>query len=155
MKEAVAAVLKGQTVYSIAKETGINAMTLKRYVRKTKLNPGTICRPKQVFTNVQRRKHSCWLSPESSKTSLRVFDEDIQKNWKMNLPFPCRKICLNHGIIQNVLAQIWLQVFMSRQNELSLRSPEVTSLARATVFNKPTEFFNNLRKVRTCHNYAA
>ena len=44
IKDAVSAVLGGRIVYSVAKETGISAVTLKRYVRKMELNPDTVCR---------------------------------------------------------------------------------------------------------------
>ena len=40
----------------------------------------------------------------------------------------------------------WLQKFMKRNPQLSLRKPEATSLARTTSFNKQTwdEFFSNI-----------
>ncbi|XP_065658716.1 uncharacterized protein LOC136083243 [Hydra vulgaris] len=49
----------------------------------------------------------------------------------------------------------WLQGFMKRQPELSLRTPEATSFARSTAFNKHTvrEFFQNLKTVRNRYKY--
>ena len=44
---------------------------------------------------------------------------------------------------------------MKRQLELSLRTPEATSFARSTTFNKQTvgEFFQNLKTVRNRYKY--
>ena len=44
---------------------------------------------------------------------------------------------------------------MKRHPELSLRTPEATSFARSTAFNKHTvgEFFQNLKTVRNRYKY--
>jgi len=49
----------------------------------------------------------------------------------------------------------WLKDFMRRRSELALRTPEATSMARATAFNRHTvyEFFTNLREVRSRYPY--
>jgi len=39
MKAVVSLVLEGRGVKTVAKETGIYRITLKRYVRKTRINP--------------------------------------------------------------------------------------------------------------------
>ena len=59
-------------------------------------------------------------------------------------------------MIKNKIAGIdWLQNFMKRQPELSLRTPEATSFARSTAFNKHTvgELFQNLKTVRNRYKY--
>lgn len=47
--------------------------------------------------------------------------------------------------IHNLAGKDWMLAFMKRHPELSLRSPESTSMARATAFNKTNvaEFFKN------------
>nr|XP_004209765.2 MFS-type transporter clz9-like [Hydra vulgaris] len=58
--------------------------------------------------------------------------------------------------IKNKIAGIdWLQGFMKRQPELSLRTPEATSFARSTAFNRHTvgEFFQNLKTVRNQYKF--
>ena len=82
MKAAVAAVLEGRTVYSVAKETGVNAMTLKRYVKKICVDPNTLCRPnyvtKQIFTN-EEEKSFFGVPFACGKTSLWFINKCLQK----------------------------------------------------------------------------
>ena len=63
------------------------------------------------------------------------------------------KICPYHG--SKIAGIDWLLNFMKRQPELSLRTPEATSFARSTAFNKHTvgELFQNLKTVRNRYKY--
>ena len=56
--------------------------------------------------------------------------------------------------IQGKAGKDWLRLFMQR-NELAIRKPEPTSIARATAFNKETTqtFFDNLAKVLDKHKF--
>nr|CAI5866904.1 unnamed protein product [Callosobruchus analis] len=49
----------------------------------------------------------------------------------------------------------WFRGFMVRNPELSLRTPEATSLSRSTSFNKKnvTDFYENLRQVRDKYKF--
>ncbi|XP_065645632.1 uncharacterized protein LOC136076096 [Hydra vulgaris] len=66
-----------------------------------------------------------------------------------------RQICPSSWIKNKIAGIDWLQGFMKIQPELSLRTPEATSFARSTAFNKHTvrEFFQNLKTVRNRYKY--
>ena len=51
----------------------------------------------------------------------------------------------------------WLRNFMKRRQDLSIRTPEATSIARAASFNEAnaTLFYENLRVVRERYNFEA
>ena len=57
VRSAVDEVIGGKAVNTVARENGIDHMTLKRYIRKVCLNPSTVCKPnyvtKQVFSIVE------------------------------------------------------------------------------------------------------
>lgn len=53
--------------------------------------------------------------------------------------------------------EVWLKLFMERHMTLSLRTPQATSLARATSFNKANVelFFANYKRLLDMHNFNA
>ena len=55
MRSAVDEVIGGRAVNTVAREKDIDRMTLKRYVRKFRLNPSMICKPKilRYYTSLQ------------------------------------------------------------------------------------------------------
>ena len=67
---------------------------------------------------------NCGFSTKS--TCLLAYEFALKNN----------KICPSLLIKNNIAGIDWLQSFMKRQPELSLRTPEATSFARSTAFNK-------------------
>lgn len=132
-------------------------MTLKRYVRKCRVDPNTICKPcyvtKQLFTDEEEKELSDYLQHASklhyglsTKTTRKLaYDYAIARSKSIPDTWTSNKCA----------GKEWLRGFMTRRRELSLRAPEATSLARATAFNRHTvnEFFTNLREVRARHHY--
>jgi len=124
MRTAMAAVLEGQGVNTVARDMGIDRMTLKRYVRKTRANPDTVCRPnyvtQQVFNDEQEKALSDYLLHASNlhyglstKTTRKLAYEfgiavarRIPQSWESS----------------KCAGKDWLRSFMSRRSELSLRT---------------------------------
>jgi len=157
MKAAVNEVLSGRGVNTVARERGIDRMTLKRYVRKCKLNPKTVCKPnfvtKQIFSTdeevaladflVRASKLHYGLSTKATRKLAYDYasanSKRVPDSWKEN----------------RCAGKDWLRDFIRRSGNLSLRTPEATSFSRATAWNKQTkeEFFNNLKEARSRHHY--
>ncbi|XP_065660242.1 uncharacterized protein LOC136084063 [Hydra vulgaris] len=157
MKSAVKAVLEGRPVNVVARKFSINRITLKRYCNKKKLNPNESFKPnynnKQVFTAEDEKSLSSYLLLASKmnyglstkSTRLLAYEFAVKNN----------KICLSSWIKNKIAGIDWLQGFMKRQPELSLRTLEATSFAQSTAFNRHTvgEFFQNLRTVRNRYKF--
>ncbi|XP_065658204.1 uncharacterized protein LOC136082712 [Hydra vulgaris] len=149
MKVAVNKVLEGTQLNVVARQFNIDRMTLKRYCRKKRLNPNEAFKPndnnRQVFTAEDEKSLSSYLLIASKmnygfstrSTRLLAYKFALKNN----------KICPSSWIKNKIAGINWLQGFMKRQPELSLRTPEATSFARSTAFNKHTvrEFFQNLK----------
>ncbi|KAB0800181.1 hypothetical protein PPYR_05921 [Photinus pyralis] len=123
-------------------------MTLRRYVLKYKTDKETSFTPNFVTSQI----FSCHeesllveylltsanlhygLTPKQTRKFAYEFgqanNKKLPENWKKNE-------CASYD---------WLKGFMSRYPQLSLRSPEATSLGRATAFNRHNvqEFYKNL-----------
>lgn len=157
MKAAVEQVLSGRPVRTVAREASVDRMTLKRYVAKMLFNPSTLCRPqfvtKQVFSYDEETALSDYLLQASklhyglsTKTTRQLayqfavlLAKEVPKSWEDN----------------KCAGKYWLTEFMRRSGGLVLRTPEATSLARASAFNEHTakEFFDNLRDVLARHHF--
>lgn len=137
-----------------AKQYGIAKSTLFGYVRKLKnsndetnirFQPNYTCR--QVFSEVEdtllcdylvtasRLHHG--LSMKDARTLAFEFASENNKGIPAN------------WVVEQTAGKDWLWGFMRRHPGLSLRSPESTSLSRATSFNKTNvnAFFDNLLDV--------
>jgi len=159
MQTVVEDVIKGKAVKTVAREHGVNPMTLKRYVRKVNAGQSTTFTPQhvttQIFTNADEQTiaECLFLSSKlhyglSTKTARTLaYDVAIANNITVPPNWNTNK-CGSAD---------WLRSFMKRRPELSLRTPKGTTLARATAFNRHTvsQFFNNLCGVQTRHPYPA
>lgn len=157
VKAAVLAVIGGVQYMTAAKQYGIDRMTLKRHVKLYRSNPDASHKAQynhsQVFNEIDEASLADYLVQASklhyglSTTMTRKLayqfavanHRRMPKSWSDN----------------ETAGTDWLCGFMSRNLQLSLRSPEATSLARATAFNRHNVemFFNNLAEVRHRHQY--
>jgi len=152
----------GKSVNSTAKVFNIPMKTLDRYVKKAKASletnpnpsPNTIHledvgyrRIRQVFTDEQEKELSDYLKSASdvyyglSPPEVRKLAYEYAAKCGANYPENWEE--------KKMAGEDWFGGFMKRNPSLSLRSPEPTSLSRASSFNKHNVglFFTNLKTV--------
>lgn len=161
MLEAVKKVLEGAGIRETAKEYDISRSALHRYVQKAKAE-GVECirytpnySNRRVFTSdeeeslsdylIKASKYHHGLTTKATKVlayehAMRLKKENLPKNWEENCS----------------AGEDWLYHFMKRHPNLSIRTPEVTSLSCATSFNRKnvTEFFENLESTMKKGNFS-
>ncbi|XP_064598457.1 uncharacterized protein LOC135464820 [Liolophura sinensis] len=149
MLDAVRRVVEhGVGLRKVAKDRGISKSTLQRYVSNYRQNKQCSMSPNyfhsQIFTNQQER-----LLVDYLKTASKMFHGLTTKQTR-HLAFEMasrNSLGMPSTWEENKLAgKEWLTGFLKRNPTLSLRSPEATSLARSTAFNRHTvgEFFDLL-----------
>jgi len=149
MDKAISAVLKKEMGFKkAAQQFAVPKTTLERYVKKKKENPDFVIdktsgKYKCVFNEQQELELVDYLkSMEKRLFGLTMLD--FRK-----LAFQLAEIngC-SHRFNQTdrMAGQDWMNSFLLRHPDLSLRKPEATSGARAMGFNKVayTQFFNLL-----------
>ncbi|CAK1586780.1 unnamed protein product [Parnassius mnemosyne] len=154
LKNAVQAVKDGAAYKTVAREFKINVMTLKRLCRRDSyVQPGFTNR--QILSKRHEDELGAYLVHMSKMyygltvVQLRKVAYQFAKANKMKYPSSW-----DHS---QQAGRDWYRGFLERQQTLSLRTPEPTSLARATAFNKHTvaEFFGNLTAVFNKHEFTA
>ena len=139
-----------KSVSEVSRMLGISRTSLIRYL-KTDNESKTLGR-NTVFTK-EDEKVLCQYILDCSKMfyglSLQKSRELAYKyavNLKKNVP--------SSWTTNSSAGKDWMDGFRKRNPQISLRSPEATSLGRATGFNKTTveEFFKNLRSIYDTNN---
>lgn len=133
----------------------VNFMTLHRYMKR-KSNLGAensnkslvgYATARKIFNNAEEEElaeyteHSAKIYYGLTTSDLRKFafqyatanKISVPENWKVN----------------EIASRDWLFGFLKRHRTLSVRTPEATSMGRATAFNRHnvSQFFNNLGEV--------
>lgn len=146
---AVEEVKAGAKILPTAKKYGIARSSLQRYLKLEQplKNPANKYITRQIFTNSEEKLLGDYLIRCSQlhyglgKLSTRklAFDyavalgKRVPENWSLH----------------KYASKDWMRGFMERNKNLSLRTPEATSLSRATSFNRKNvgEFFANYKNV--------
>lgn len=154
----------GKSIRSVAKDLGINYRTLTRYCKKftaEEISNMSVSTPttkigyqknRQVFTDEQEAELEKYLLHASS-VYFGLSPKEVRK-----LAFELavsNKLKVPKSWESNKLAgSDWFTSFLKRHPSLSIRTPEATSLARATSFNPHNvqKFFDNLESVIKRYN---
>jgi hypothetical protein len=146
MREAVDEVLSGRSVRSVSEEKGLKKSTLHRYVLARKKHTENDDLP--ATSDVYRPKydHARVFSDELEILLAEYCLESSRMHWGLS-PSECCKLayelaCANNRTIPSswktneCAGYEWFRGFLKRQQNLSIRVPEATSLSRSTSFNR-------------------
>lgn len=122
--------------------------TLNRYIKKHSTDVNVTLEPnfrqRQIFTKQQEAELAIYLKDCSKRfyglttVEARQFAYDLAKANNIKMP--------DQWSANETAGRAWLQGFMKRNPQISIRVPEATSIARATAFNRPNvaHFFDEL-----------
>ena len=138
MLQGVQLVIGGMPVRKAAEQQGVSKSALCRYVMKYRGNPAVVLTPNY--------RHSQVFSMEQEDTLAEYLDTSSQMfhglTPKLVRKLAYEMVCINKLHMPKKWAEEkqagedWFSGFLRRHQTLSIRSPEATSLARATSFNK-------------------
>ena len=139
--------LKGESYRSVSKKSGIPRRTLQRHNKGQVQLPGKplLGRFRPVFSSDIERQLTDHLLDLQSRFYGLTIDEVRQIAFKIAEQIGDENRFNTH---QQLAGKNWVRCFLQRHPELAVRSPEATSMSRATGFNKAQvmRFFENLRE---------
>lgn len=168
MEAAVKRVLEnGESLRTVAAEMKLKHTTVFKYVKLVKnkqvennittvqLDTVGYLKNRMVFNANQESELEKYLKFASyvyfglTKRDIRKLAYDCAINYKISIPASWES--------NKTAGEDWLYGFMKRHPELSMRTPEATSLARASSFNRynVNEFFTKLKEVRDKYLFRA
>lgn len=151
LEEAKAAVKRGTSLRTAARQYGVPYPTLYRHMKKTTSNK-YLGRYRPVFTNEQE----ALLAEHLLKMDRIFFGLTTESLQKLAYDF-AEMNSISHSFVNGRAGRGWIEGFMRRHPELTLRTPEPTSVARAVGFNRPQveRFFHLLRNLCIRHSFRA
>ncbi|XP_047142247.1 uncharacterized protein LOC124816638 [Hydra vulgaris] len=152
---ALEEVSKGGKNKTTAIKYDIPRSNLQRYIKQGGAVKDTSCKyiSSQIFTKDEEEKISEYfvtlfkLNHGMSKLKARELEYEYATAINKKIP--------DNWIEKKLASKDWLRGFFKRQPQLSIRTPEATSLSRATSFNKKNVrgFFENLSTVYERHRF--
>lgn len=141
------------SIRAASKKHNLCHVTLYRYVKKRKNQPGEILPPvgyrsaTQVFSDKEENTLMGFLL-KSAELYYGLTPKDVRK-LAYDLALKHHKKIPPSWVEKEIAGVDWLTGFLKRFPQLSIRSPQATSLARATSFNETNinAFFDNLANV--------
>ncbi|GFO12204.1 transposase, partial [Plakobranchus ocellatus] len=148
LREAVKAVKNGQTIRQAAHNYGINKSSLWRAVRNFSAGKSLVSLSEaSQFRRIFSLEEEAVLVEYLLKASRIGFSLDTST--LKSLAIRNSKRVPDSWRTQKSAGKDWLKGFKSRHSQLSIRTPEPTSIARATAFNKTNvgPFFDKLKQL--------
>ncbi|KAK3931546.1 Tigger transposable element-derived protein 6 [Frankliniella fusca] len=155
MRTALKFCRQGMKVRQAAKETGVDRMTLTRYIKKygnydkvpEDINLTSNFNSKQIFNENQESDLVAYVLLRSSigygltSTELRECAYEVGERNGVKMP--------QTWILNKSAGLGWYKAFMKRHPQLSARKPEQCSVARAAAFNAVniSNYFDKLKSV--------
>ena len=137
----------GVPLRKIQRETGICRRTIRRY------RDGLVKKPGQIVLGSYRQ-----VLPQEFETELVSHIMDMQSRFfgltETNVRKLAYQLAMKNDIItpfdhkKKMAGKKWLENFLQRHKNLSIRTPEARSMGRAVAFNRPQEdrFFSILAR---------
>ncbi|BFZ07906.1 hypothetical protein BsWGS_10945 [Bradybaena similaris] len=155
MRAAVTAVTDGMPVRQASREYAIARTTLLNNIKKSKLSVMRLTpnyQHSQIFNHEQEETLANYLDKCSkmfhglTPKNVRTLAFEMATLNRLKCPQTCSE--------NSMAGREWLYGFLKRHQQLSIRQPEATSLARATAFNRHNvaTFFNLLQVSYTTLN---
>lgn len=148
-----------EKIRKVATDTGLDKSTLCRYVKKAKTE--------QTVTSVGyygNRK----IFDDQEEAVLCEYLKNSARMYFGLTPVEVRKLAFEIAFKNNVnvphtwheksmAGEEWLRNFLKRHKDLTIRTPEATSIGRAASFNEENVslFYDNLKLVRERYNFEA
>lgn len=160
-------ILEKKSINATAGKHNIPYKTLHRYVTKMRSkveeNPH-ITRSELIFNRIGYQRNRQIFTDEEEKALVDYIKKSADIYYGLT-PYETRKFAFQYAMkinkivpnswkVKKIAGQDWLGYFLKRHTTLSIRSPQATSLSRATSFNKSNValFFDNLKSVYTRSN---
>jgi transposase len=150
-EEAAKKVLnKGKSIRRVADDYGMCHVTLSRYINKQRDNlvPKVGYNPHNKVFSVKHEQVLVEYCKTSAKLYYGLTTKDLRK---LAYQFAVQNDLKFHEKWNEteLASEDWLTAFLRRNPQLSLRTPQATSLARAMNFNRANvdKFFDNLSTV--------
>ena len=155
LKRAIADVKSGAALLPTAKKYGIAARTLRRHKNNQVANPGHVQLGRfRPDINAEYEAQLVSIIQDMEKKLFGLTTKDVRR-----LAFDfATQMNIKHRFNTNMkmAGPDWLQGFLSRHPQLSIRKPQPTNIARAVGFNKEQveHFFKIFQSILTSHSYS-
>ena len=162
LQRAMEQVRGGCCIHAAAKGFDIARMTLKRYINKHDKENGQ--NGDKVFGYGNCRLKNMIFSPEI-ETDLATHIKTLAEQFHGMTRNKCCALIVEYALKNNVaVPNSWKEngmtgehfwISFKERNRLAIRTPEATSLARASAFNRYTvgKFYDNLGSIMDLHKF--